>query len=125
MKADSMSVFAERRKRAAARLGEFHLDALLVTNPPNARYLSGFTGSNSNVLLFPDGKAILYTDPRYTVQSAQQSDCAVRVVKGPLSKGIVSDVARRKLARVGFERESVTVSQFESLQKAMPARVEV
>jgi Xaa-Pro aminopeptidase len=120
-----MSVFAERRKRAAARLGEFRLDALLVTNSHNARYLSGFTGSNANVLLFPDGRATLYTDPRYTVQSKQQSDCAIRVVKGPLAKGIVSDVARRKLARLGFERECVTVGQFESLRKAMPARTEM
>ena len=64
-------------------LAELKLDALLVTNLHNVRYLTGFTGSNGAVLL-SQGGAILFTDPRYTVQSQQQVNCRVRIAKGPL-----------------------------------------
>lgn len=45
--------------------------ALLVTSLANVRYLTGFTGSNA-VLLLEEGRALLGTDGRYTVQAAEQ-----------------------------------------------------
>ncbi|MBV8820454.1 MAG: aminopeptidase P family N-terminal domain-containing protein, partial [Acidobacteriaceae bacterium] len=51
-----------RRERAAALLRESRLDALLVTNLHNVRYLTGFTGSNGAVILFRNLPAIFFTD---------------------------------------------------------------
>jgi Xaa-Pro aminopeptidase len=42
--------FADRRERILASLPD-DLSALLVTTPANVRYLTGFTGSNGQVLL--------------------------------------------------------------------------
>lgn len=38
---------------------------LLVSKPPNLRYLTGFTGSNGFLLVTPSGRAVFVTDGRY------------------------------------------------------------
>jgi Xaa-Pro aminopeptidase len=114
-----------RRTRAAAALDETKLDALLVTNLHNLRYLTGFTGSNGAVLLLKGGDAVLFTDPRYTVQAGQQVNCAVRIAKGPLTKSILREIGRSRARRVGFETDNLTVAQLESLGKDLPARVQL
>src|ERR1700681_2893116 len=91
-----------RRVRAASLLEEPKLDALLVTNLHNIRYLTGFTGSNGALFLSKDAPAILFTDPRYTVQSSQQVNCRIRIAKGTLSKSIVREIDRSGVRRVGI-----------------------
>ncbi|MFH1104046.1 MAG: aminopeptidase P family protein [Actinomycetota bacterium] len=52
---------AERLDTLRARI-----DApLLVSKPPNLRYLTGFTGSNGFLLVKPSGAAVFVTDGRY------------------------------------------------------------
>ncbi|HWE48251.1 MAG TPA: Xaa-Pro peptidase family protein [Bryobacteraceae bacterium] len=116
---------AARRQRAARLFTEPKLDALYVTSPHNIRYLTGFTGSNGALLLFSDGHAVFFTDPRYTVQSKQQVTCKVVIAKGPLTKSVLSEIARAKSGRVGFEQDHLTVGQFESLRKTLPVKAEL
>jgi len=56
-----------RREKVLGKLGE---EALLVTTPVNVRYLTGFTGSNGQLLLTKD--SVFFTDGRYITQSAEQ-----------------------------------------------------
>jgi len=124
------SVEAERRLKAAALLeqpneNEAPLDALLVGSLTNVRYLTGFTGSNASLLLYRDGQAKLFTDPRYTVQSKQQADCRIRIAKVPLTKSVLQEIARSGVKRIGFEQDRVTVAQFEALKKDLPSRAEL
>jgi Xaa-Pro aminopeptidase len=114
-----MTAEENRRERAAQLLDEPKLDALLVTNLHNVRYLTGFTGSNAAVLLLRDGTAVLFTDPRYTVQSQQQVNCRVRIAKGPLTKSILQEITRTRVHRVGFEQEHMTVAQRESFKREL------
>jgi Xaa-Pro aminopeptidase len=60
-----------RREDLRARLREAGLDLLLVTAPANVRYLSGFAGSNGQVLLaaHADGDRLI-TDERYEERAA-------------------------------------------------------
>ena len=101
------------------------IDALLVTSLHNIRYLTGFTGSNAMLLVFSASDAILYTDPRYTTQSRQQADCRIKIATGPLTKMVVQDIARSRAIRLGFEQEHLTVAQFESLKKQLPAKIQL
>ena len=65
---------SRRRARLAARLEAADLDALLVSDLVNVRYLSGFTGSNAALLVFAgDAPAVLATDSRYRTQAARQA----------------------------------------------------
>ena len=50
------TVEENRRASAASLFAESKLDALLVTNLHNVRYLTGFTGSNGAVLLLREGR---------------------------------------------------------------------
>ena len=93
-----MTAEENRRERAQALLDEPKLEALLVTNLHNVRYLTGFTGSNGAVLLFKSRPAILFTDPRYTVQSQQQVNCRIRIAKGPLTKSITQELDRSRVS---------------------------
>jgi Xaa-Pro aminopeptidase len=114
-----MTAEENRRERAVSLLEEPKLEALLVTNLHNVRYLTGFTGSNAAVLLFRSRPAILFTDPRYTVQSRQQVTCRVRIAKGPLTKSILQELDHTRVRRVGFEQDNLTVAQFESFKRKM------
>jgi Xaa-Pro aminopeptidase len=114
-----MTAEENRRARAVSLLEEPKLDALLVTNLHNLRYLTGFTGSNGAMLLLKDRPAVLFTDPRYTVQSRQQVTCRVRIAKGPLTKAILQEISRSRVRRVGFEQDHMTVAQRESFKKEL------
>jgi Xaa-Pro aminopeptidase len=63
-----------RREDLRARLREQGLDLLLVTAPANVRYLSGFAGSNGQVLLaaHADGDRLI-TDERYDERAAVEA----------------------------------------------------
>src|SRR3954468_2369790 len=56
------------------------LDALMVTNLPNIRYLSGFTGS-AGVLVVTAREQVLLTDGRYTEQARQEVEGAEVKIK--------------------------------------------
>jgi Xaa-Pro aminopeptidase len=61
---------AARRNRVRAALAAHAADRLLVTSPPNVRYLSGFAGSNGQVIVGADGAGDrLVTDERYTARA--------------------------------------------------------
>jgi len=111
-----------RRSRAAALLSEPKLDAFFISNPHNVRYLTGFTGSNGALLLYKDGRATFYTDPRYTVQSRSQVSCRITIAKGALTLAVLADIRRKSLKRVGFEQDDLTVSRFEAMKKELPVR---
>jgi Xaa-Pro aminopeptidase len=104
----------------AARAGSVRqrfdgIDALLVTDLSNIRWLTGFTGSNGWVLLGADG-LVLLTDGRYGVQAANQM--AAAGVEGDVAVGatggaMLDELAARTagLARVGFEAAHVSFQQ--------------
>jgi Xaa-Pro aminopeptidase len=113
--------FQARRQAITAGLAPRKLDALLVAFSPNLRYLSGFTGSNGNLLLTPR-RSILFTDPRYRIQSALETTCEVRIVKGPLANAIGAAIARQGLRRIGYEPARMTCDLFDSLKSKLPMR---
>ncbi len=113
--------FEARRAAVAAGLPARKLDALLVAFSPNLRYLTGFTGSNGNLLITPQ-RAILFTDPRYTIQAANETACEVRIAKGPLHIDAAAAIRRMKLARIGFEPARMTCDALESLKSKLPMR---
>jgi len=110
---------AVRRSQIARELVRKGLDAFLVSCPPNIRYLSGFAGSNA-LLLLAGTDAILFTDPRYELQAAEQSDCKIVTVKRQLSAGASRAIRRKRLKRIGFEESTIPLALYESLRAGLP-----
>src|SRR5258707_4560294 len=72
-----------RKKSAAAAAKSAGVDGMLVTHLPDVRYLSGFTGSNA-ALVLAGGRAMLFTDGRYTGQAkAEAVGTKVVIAKKP------------------------------------------
>src|SRR5437763_1481598 len=116
------------RRRGALRglLTEAGVDALLVTDLLNIRYLTGFTGSNAAVLLHADGdgKTLFCTDGRYTTQSAGEVPDLDKVVDRASAAALVAKVAKdpKTYGRVGFESHHVSVEDYEALAKEVPLK---
>src|SRR3954452_173126 len=66
-----MSNHAARRDQLLQRLRAEALDGLLVTNPINVSYLTGFTGDSSFLLLMP-AKTLMISDGRFTEQLGEE-----------------------------------------------------
>ena len=115
------SEFPARRQRLADALAARGAGALLVSAPPNVRYLSGFTGDNAMLLVLP-GKAILFTDPRFAIQAAQQVSCRVKICKGPLVDGVAAAVRKLGAIRIGYEPARMTCDAFNALQARLPMK---
>ena len=108
---------AEYKQRLRSLAAQLETDALLVTHLPNVRYLTGFTGSNSVVVLPRSGKAVLLTDPRYTTQAAHEAQCAVRIARGSLLSAAARLIAARKFRRVAFESSHMLFSGWAVLRE--------
>lgn len=114
-----MTTAARRDALVAALPAE--LDAVLVTNLVNVRYLSGFTGSNGALCVGRDGTAVLATDGRYEQQAAAQSpDVALRVTRTPAVE--LLSVLAPDVRIVGIERRHVTLALFDELSRVAGAR---
>jgi Xaa-Pro aminopeptidase len=113
--------FEQRRENVSSGLAGHKLDGLLVSFGPNLRYLSGFTGSNALLLMTP-ARSILFTDPRYSIQAAQESTCQVRIAKGPLDAEVMAAVAKLRLRRVGYEPAMMSCDAYQSLDAKLPTK---
>ena len=111
--------FPRRRQLVAAELGGRKLDALLVSSAANIRYLTGFTGSSGALLVLPDD-AVLFTDPRYAIQSVREVSCKTKILKGPLLPGVAGSLQRRRIRRLGFERAHLSYDGFDVLRARLP-----
>jgi Xaa-Pro aminopeptidase len=122
----NLTMHAGRRLRAALALSRLEpkpeLDCLMISGRENIRYLTGFTGSNAALLMFADARTILYTDPRYTIQAAQQADCKITVAKGALVQSLMRDFDRSGKSGIGIEKDHLTVGLFQAFMKILPTR---
>jgi Xaa-Pro aminopeptidase len=101
------------------KLAEQDLDAILITQPENRRYLSGFTGS-AGVLLISQDQAIIATDFRYYEQVTREAPGfqLAKIEGGEKFVDILPDlVAQVRAKRVGFESAHLTVDQHREWQE--------
>ena len=107
---------SQRRDRLRQRLAAAELDAMLVSDLVNVRYLSGFTGSNAALLIRADDETpVLATDGRYRTQAAQQAPDAEIVIERACGPHLAGRAAADGVRRLGFESHVVTVDGFAAL----------
>jgi Xaa-Pro aminopeptidase len=97
--------FNERRGRVVEQLPD-DVPAMLVTNLVNLRYLTGFSGSNGQLLLTAD--SLFFTDGRYIEQSASQVPDLPREIYSGTTK--FTDVLGKALADRGVTKIAVEAS---------------
>jgi Xaa-Pro aminopeptidase len=105
-------------------LAERELDALLVTDLVNVRYLTGFTGSNGVAVVGRDLRRFI-TDFRYVEQAAEQVHGFDRERAPQEFLNALVDGWPEGELRLGFEDEHVTVRRHRRLREVLPDRVEL
>ncbi|MCX6023466.1 MAG: Xaa-Pro peptidase family protein, partial [Chloroflexi bacterium] len=109
----------DRIARLRSRLTEEKLDGLLVTQPENRRYMSGFTGS-AGTLVVSHTDAVLATDFRYVEQAGLQSpDYRVVKVTGDLSKWLPETLQEAGVKKLGFDADHLSFSSYQAYIKAL------
>jgi Xaa-Pro aminopeptidase len=111
---------ATRRAALRGLLRAADVEALLVTDLINVRYLTGFTGSNASLLLHVDGDRAsrFCTDGRYATQSASEVPDLEPLIEraGPVALARAS--SGLGVTRLGFESDAVTVDAHTALVEA-------
>ena len=106
-----------RLKRLRERMVEKKIPALLLTNPINIGYLSGFAGSE-DIALITSKKAILFTDFRYLEEAEKKVvNFQIKKRKDPLLKVLVPLLNKLKIKKLGFEAEHLSYSRYRLFSK--------
>ena len=104
-------------------LKEEGIDALLITNPYNRRYMTGFTGT-AGVALISATDAVFITDFRYTEQAEKEIE-GFRIVQH--TKTIIEEVANQaKIMNVhtlGFEKDDMSFGLYELYNKVIESEL--
>jgi len=106
---------ALRRRRLAERLQDVEADALLVTGLANVRYLTGFSGSNAQLIVTADG-GLFFTDGRYGEQSRHEvPDLPRTLYSGGFASVFEKGCRDLGARRVAFESAHLSYRSFQDL----------
>ena len=116
----AMNEHLRRRKALWEKVRDQGLDAFLLVNvegseQPNVRYLTGFTGSFS--ILVVTEESLFFTDPRYTEQAQNQVDLPVVEVRGRWVPQVIEHLKKTGLKRIGIGSARTTIQLFEDLKR--------
>ncbi len=115
-----------RLKNLKSRLARRKLDAMLVSQPDNRRYLSGFTAcdhdiqESSGLLLIPrQGQPLLLTDSRFEILARQEApDFEVTLYRKGLNTLLEKLLPALNIKRLGFESHYTLHSTARKLQQS-------
>ena len=107
----------QRLQRLRQKLLEKDLDSILVTQPENCRYLSGFTGSNGSAgtLLISQDGTILATDFIHFEQAKGEAPEFNIVTIKNASQWATILLSGQKMKRLGFEATTLCFADYRRL----------
>lgn len=104
-------------KRLREAMGGLELSHLLVTNPLDVGYLTGFLGGDSYLILGP-GRPVLVSDFRYQEEVSEfESLCEIVIRKRSMGEAIGELLSGENVQRVGIQAEIMTVAERDQLAK--------
>lgn len=97
------------------------VDAILITNEYNRRYMTGFTGT-AGVAIVSQNDAVFITDFRYTEQAAEQvKDFRIEQHKGTIYEEVAKQAAAMGVKTLGFEQDAMQYGTYEVYKAAVKA----
>ena len=110
----------ERVRRALDGKG---LDALLVTDLTNVRYLTGFSGTNGQLLITRSG-ATFMSDTRYAARAQMLvSSADISIYPNRLREVLPERLTTASVQRLGIEAATMTVAQRDELVEDLDVEV--
>ena len=117
------------------RLAKFHtilsqrgVDAALIVDPANIRYLSGYSGDDAYLFISPTQQALI-TDSRYTEQAGRECP-EYQIITHNLPHNSLFQAIRQlcqegQIHRLAFERQHLSYLFFEQLGQSLASSVEL
>lgn len=108
---------ASRRQKLVQAIRKAGISALLVSNPKNVTYLTGFTGEDS-YLIIGSGVIQIFSDSRFETQL--QDECPgipaqIRTSRKTMTEFLAEELPKFKFSTLGIEAASMTVASRDSL----------
>ncbi len=115
---------ADRVKLLQKRLRPSGASALLLTNPRDIRYLTGFIGDDSWALIpMRSSKAYILSDFRFDEQIAKEAPHAQVIMrKKSLAEELATLVSKLRLNKVAFQPDYLSIAQRKPLAKHLGAK---
>jgi Xaa-Pro aminopeptidase len=109
-----------RLEQLREKIVEHGLDGMLITDPRNRRYLSGFSGT-AGWLLVTAERAMLAVDFRYYERAEREAPNWEQVhVTDTYPQALSGMVRDTDVGRLGVESDHVTLAQFDEIKAKMP-----
>ncbi len=119
-KQSHFSMLETRLARLRKQLADAEIDALLISQPENRAYLSGFTGSAGWLVVTQDGARIA-TDFRYFEQVALECPhFELTKIESTFSARLPGIIADLGIHRLGFEADHATFADVQDWSAAAP-----
>ncbi|WP_419741975.1 M24 family metallopeptidase [Paraclostridium dentum] len=100
-----------------AEMERLNLDAILIEESKNKRYISGFTGTAGSIIITKE-KNILFTDFRYTQQAKNQTE-DFEIVEISRTNPITNFLKKMDMKRLGFEDDKMSFSTYSNYKEAL------
>ena len=111
-----LSVRTARLRRQITQVG---LDGLLVSNPADIRYLSGFCGDDSWLVITRRSRRMI-SDLRFQQELSRTCPWIRSVMRrGRLHEALAKVARSMRIGRLGFQAEHITVAQARVLAKSV------
>ena len=111
--------FTARQERVRLSLESKNVDALLVTNLTNVAYLTGFTGSNGQVLVSAAGTTF-FSDGRYRARAASLVQGAdIQIYENKVTDLLTAKLQEISATRLGIEATTMTVAERDDFARAL------
>lgn len=109
--------YIKRMKKLREAMGGHELSHMLVTNPLDVGYLTGFLGGDSYLILGP-GRPVLVSDFRYQEELDHfEGLCEIVIRKRSMGEAIAELLSGENVSRVGIQAEIMTVAERDQLAK--------
>ena len=99
------------------------MDAVLVSNPNNLRYVSGFAGETGYLYISQNRHAVI-TDFRYTIQAEMEAEGyeIITIGNGGYVEAINDMLISENIENLGFEAEDMLYSTFQTFKENLKVK---
>lgn len=99
---------------------KLNIDAVLISNVNNLRYISGYAGDTGYLYISENRHAVI-TDFRYTYQAEAEAEGyeVITIGSGGYEEAIGDLIKSDNIKRLGFESEDMLFSTYESFKNAL------
>ncbi len=115
--------YAQRRDRLSSYVQQQGLDGFIVTNPKNVRYLTGFTGE-ATYLLINQRNQLMVSDGRFSDQLQEECPGMPLSIRPPgqkLTPAALQQLKSLDWNNIGCESGHLTLAEFEVFRTGLPA----